>query len=139
MREVKLGKSVKTLGNACFSNLFKLRSIEFPEGLLEIWDYTFSNCDFLQSVKFVDSIEKIGCNSFYSAYLSGVLKLLKGLKRSKEGAFSCTYIEEVDFEGCNVLEEVDVRAFVMCKSLRRFKNVPSYFREELKKCRIKTE
>lgn len=108
MREVKLGKSVKTLGNACFSNLFKLRSIEFPEGLLEIWDYAFSNCDFLQSVKFVDSIEKIGCNSFYSAYLSGVLKLPKGLK---EGAFSCTYIEEVDFEGCNVFRRSRCKSF----------------------------
>ena len=52
--------TVKTIGQAAFSNCTKLRDITISEGVREIGAYAFSGCELLQTVYIPESVVSMG-------------------------------------------------------------------------------
>lgn len=85
-------RSVKHIGNACFSNSISLETITFPEGLKSIGKKAFMDCYSLQSIDLPPKVSSIGESAFWGCeHLENVWSL---------GAIE--RIEANTFKGCNL-------------------------------------
>ena len=93
---VRIPKSVNEIGNGCFINNDKLRSITIPEGVKEIGNYCFNDCRDLQQVNLPEGLEKIGSSAFDNCQKLQQINLPEGLES----------IGEYTFRGTNSLSEI---------------------------------
>ena len=148
-----IGEGITEIGYANFYEFGSLKSISFPNTLLEIGDFAF--CDsFLESsvtIVFPPNLKKIGMYAFSGIGFSGLenVTLPNGLERLGSGVFSGQPIKELvipgtiqymDYwvlEGCSELEKltlesgVEMLPFQMCLGCFRLKTVeiPNTVRE----------
>lgn len=120
LEDVKLPKSLKTLGVQVFYKCTSLISIDIPEGVSEIDNNTFWGCEKLASVNLPESITSIFSAAFYGC------KSLKTIKLPDKLAI----IGRQAFDGCTSLEQIIIpsgvrsignSAFWGCKSLTEVK------------------
>lgn len=69
LTQIKIPKSVVSIGKYAFDSATKLVSIEIPEGITSIEEYSFYKCSSLVEVKLPDSITHIGQFAFYNTAL----------------------------------------------------------------------
>ena len=79
--------STKIIANAAFINNYRLREIELPEGIIEIGDNCFENCEALKKIDIKEGLKKIGENSFAGAGVEEV-KLPESITEIGYGAFN---------------------------------------------------
>ena len=79
--------STKVIANAVFINNYRLKEIELPEGIIEIGDNCFENCEALKKIDIKEGLKKIGENSFAGAGVEEV-KLPESITEIGYGAFN---------------------------------------------------
>ena len=161
--EIKIPKSVKTIGWCAFKNSV-IRRIEIPEWVTEIDDEAFNLCYFLEEAIIPDSVKKIGTLAFANCSRLKKCDLPQGVKRIGDRAFwSCasltevtvpkavTEIESLTFAHCTGMKKVVVpegikrigdEAFLNCRSLAKIvipESVTEIGRKAFNTCRSLTE
>ncbi len=61
---VKLGSTIKTIGEGAFLKCKSLKNINLPKKLTEIEEYSFNGCNGLKTIFLPDSLKEIGKNAF---------------------------------------------------------------------------
>ena len=79
--------STKIIANAAFINNYRLKGIELPEGIIEIGDNCFENCEALKKIDIKEGLKKIGENSFAGSGVEEV-KLPESIIEIGNGAFN---------------------------------------------------
>lgn len=79
--------STKIIANAAFINNYRLKEIELPEGIIEIGDNCFENCEALKKIDIKEGLKKIGENSFAGSGVEEV-KLPESITEIGYGAFN---------------------------------------------------
>lgn len=75
-------------------------SVDIPDGIKEIADNAFDNCENIESIVVPAGIKKIGYSAFGACYNLESVVLGSGLKEIKGDVFSwCSALEEVTFNG----------------------------------------
>lgn len=111
----KEGKNT-TVGGQLSYKLPNLKTVLFSEGITEITDYIFSDCESLESISFSNTIRCIDRHAFSGCIKLERLKLPQDLNTIGWGAFSnCTNLCEIDFP--ENLERIGSFAFSDCISL----------------------
>ena len=127
-----------------------IRELVFPEGIREIADQVYAECNLLESILLSEETEIIGRSAFKSSKWLRAVGNAGGLKKIGAQAFSgCRSLESIDlsdaletvgkraFEHCCELREIHIsnkltaipeRAFFRCKSLKRV-FIPASVRE----------
>ena len=113
----KIGKhlfSLAMIGHA------KLKYINIPNTVVEIFRGAFSCCKYLDNVLIPDSVKLIGNGAFYACDNLKNIKLSSNLKKIDEHTFSrCTSLETIEIP--DSVEEIGKSAFVRCCSLKSIK------------------
>lgn len=129
LREINFPSSLETIGRHAFSECIRLNAepLVFPEGLREIQDFSFSNCESLTgTVVFPGSLVRIGTGAFGQSRIGGAI-FHEGLESIGEAAFYGTRLTEVSLPGsCTDLSGGG--QFSMCRSLKEIhvSDGPSY-------------
>lgn len=93
-----------------------LDRIIIPEGISEISEDAFKNCNFLTHVKIPNSVKKIGSLAFYNCFSLKNITLPNSLKKIEFGAFKgCHNLQSVTIP--NSVEKIEMHAFGSCSSL----------------------
>ena len=94
LTEVKLPKSLTSLGGRSFYGNTNLKKVEFSEGInLELLQSdTFQNTG-LESIVLPDSVKKIESGAFNGSHLKSI-KMSDGVSEIGDQAFSFTLLEE---------------------------------------------
>ena len=125
LTNVKLPKTIKSIGNNAFDDCSFLNSITIPAAVKEIGDYAFRYAG-LKSLSFEEhsTLETIGSEAFYSCELSEIC-IPSSVKEINYNAFSyCSSLRSVDFEKTSNLKTIGSYAFHYCGSLTNI-NLPS--------------
>ena len=127
-----------------------IKELVFPEGIKEIADQVYMECNLLESIALSGDTEVIGKSAFKNSKWLKTVSRSGSVKRIEAQAFSgCKSLESIDlsdsleylgkraFEHCCELKEIHIsdklevipeRAFFRCKSLKRV-YIPSSVRE----------
>ncbi|MBQ4348375.1 MAG: leucine-rich repeat domain-containing protein [Clostridia bacterium] len=110
-----LGKTLEYIGRKAFMGCNNLKTINLPEGITEVCDYTFYDCSSLESINIPDGVLTIGDEALSMSGLKSI-NIPGSVKEIGRGAFSyCRELSEVVFnEG---LEFIGENAFSGCASL----------------------
>ncbi len=119
---IVLPSGIKSLGNNCFEECFRLESIVLPKGIKTLGDECFCNCYNLESIDLPYTIAAVGeacfngCRSLFSVDLSKTY--IESLEPSCFGECTrlesivfpstVTLVDETCFWGCDRLTEVDL-------------------------------
>lgn len=90
--------TIKYIGNYTFANCQQLQTVTFNEGMVDIPYCTFYNCDNLDNVFLPSTIKNIGRQAFYSCDKLSNITLSKDL----------TSIDGDAFSNCNALASLEV-------------------------------
>lgn len=117
LKEIKLGKGCKSIGDEAFLNCYSLQQISIPSSVTEIGSSAFQGCMALTSVVFNDIIKTIGSDAFKDCIELKEISLPKSLQVIRSGTFAnCSNLGRIIFpEG---LRWIYSEAFVFCISLR---------------------
>ena len=66
IRELRLPKSLKYIGNYAFAFIRDLEHVEIPDGVVSLGMGAFRNCDGLKEIVIPDSVLRIGNDCFYT-------------------------------------------------------------------------
>ena len=113
--ELSLHESTRLIYSSAFSKCAKLKSVKLPEGLMEIGQKAFEECEALGSIIIPESVTLIGENAFSCCYELKDVKLPSGRVELESCAFlACRSIESIElgeaiigdnaFEGCEGLK-----------------------------------
>ncbi len=86
-----------SIGNSAFKNCKKAESINLPESLSEIKDFTFYNCNALKSLVLPNDVKTIGDSAFYEcSSLDGKLVVPDSVTSIAQKAFyNCVSLDEL--------------------------------------------
>lgn len=110
------GRAVVSIGASAFSKS-QIKSVEFPEGLLNISQYAFFECPNLVSVKLPSTLKTIGLSAFYQNF---------SLESINLEDTQLQYVSMMTFSGCTYLDNIKLPqtctgiysgAFAYCISL----------------------
>lgn len=101
LRDVTFGNDLITIGNQTFENT-AIENVILPEGLTNLGEGAFSQCEKLTSVVFPKSLSAIGERAFNNCTSLTKIEMPTGL----------TVIGSDAFNGCTSLEEVSIPATV---------------------------
>jgi hypothetical protein len=141
LKEIVVGRSVRTIGDYAFFNCGKIKSVAFSgtDNTLEsIGNYAFAK-NIFDKIAIPDSVETIGEYAFQECANLEQVTIGKSVERIYKGAFSgCVCVKEIvipgsvktvgedAFSGCDNLEDavveegvevIGARAFMGCKEL----------------------
>jgi len=138
---VRVHPSVTIIPEKAFLKRHKLEAVELCEGLLEIYNRAFSECEALKRINIPSTVTKIGEYAFERCEQLEELELYDGLLEIGQYAFNyctalkrlsvpstVTVIHEYVFANCGKMEELKLHeglqaiekyAFFMCKTLKR--------------------
>ena len=137
-RTTHLGLTVTAIGESCFSNASRLKSVTIPASVTEIADRAFAGSS-LESITLLASIQKIGKEVFSGCtQLSSVDASSSSVKALEENVFkNCPslknialpfglmYIGDGAFENCFALREIVIPDQVVSLGERVLKNCKS--------------
>ncbi len=93
------------------------RGVVIPEGVKEIGDHAFEDCDHLTEIVIPEGVTKIDRFAFSGCFKLSSITLPPTLKMIEEYAFQCCGMEEIDLpEGVNVVKSW---AFALCDKMKR--------------------
>ena len=95
---VKLGSSVKKIGQSAFDNNTELSMVVFNNDLAEIGGYAFKGCAKLQELDLKDNVETIGDNAFFGCSAVTAVTVPASVKSIGTGAFG----------GCSLLSTTNI-------------------------------
>ena len=111
-----LSNSVRTLGIKAFVRCRSLTSVVLPEGLVDISNNAFEECDRLQSVVLPNSVRTLGIKAFVRCRSLTSVVLPEGLVDISNNAFEeCDRLQSVVLP--NSVRTLGIKAFVRCRSL----------------------
>ena len=107
---VEIPKSVNEIGDYCFYDNRRIKSITIPESVNEIGNNCFYQCENLQQINIPEGVNEIGDNCFYYCEKLQQVNLPEGLKKIGSSAFKyCTKLQQINLpEG---LESIGNGAF----------------------------
>ena len=113
--DIRIPKSVKTIGCGCFENCGFVNYI-IPDGITSIDDLAFSGCEKLTNIIIPNSVTSIGDGAFYGC--TGLKNItIPNSVTSIEGAFSgCTGLEKITIP--NSVTSIGKEAFRGCTGLK---------------------
>jgi hypothetical protein len=96
IREVKLPKSLKYIGNYAFGFISDLEHIEIPDGVVSLGMGAFRNCAGLKEIVIPDSVQRIGNDCFYTCKSLNSVEIGDGVVEIDDWAFrDCEHLERV--------------------------------------------
>ena len=117
--EITIPETAKTVGTKAFYDCSGLESAVIgsncDDGNDEADNFTFSGCDSLKSVSFLNGVTSTCPYQFYQCQALKTVELPQTIKEAGQSSFSCcTALKKVDLpEG---LEKISQRAFYKCRS-----------------------
>lgn len=121
IKNVKIGSSVKYIGQSAFPNTPYLESITIPDSVEEIRAYAFNMCTSLWNIKFGKGIKRIESHAFLGTKVAVLNNLPDSLEYIGSHAFyNCHSLSSVilgsniktignrAFESCDLLKEVTI-------------------------------
>ena len=96
LKEVKLPKSLKTIGRRTFKGCTKLKTLNLPDGLTGIGEEAFYNCKVLPNVTLPQGVSRIEDNTFNTCAAFTAVELSQNVQ----------YIGSQAFQGCTKLTSV---------------------------------
>lgn len=121
------GHPVLIIGAGAFKGNYKLLSVEFPEGIVEIGDSAFENCYELKEAELPDGLKSIGNSAFSGCDGLKEVELPDGLKSIGDSAFAyCDSLTEMHIP--DSVEKLGNDMFTCCDSLRTV-NLPRQMEE----------
>lgn len=98
VRNVKLGRNIKTIGDYAFSGCSYITEIKLPAALEKLGNSAFSECRGLVKVVFNDKLVSIGRKAFMNCRAITSVELPDSLVKIDENAFSgCQKLSKVKF------------------------------------------
>lgn len=88
-----------SIGGKAFSGCKGLTSIEIPDGVTSIDNYTFSNCIGLTKIEISDSVTSIGWSAFESCSNLTSVTIGNGVISIGESAFAWCGLTSITFYG----------------------------------------
>ena len=111
-----LRDGITKIGDALFTDLTALETIDFPDTLTTIGTNSFRNCTSLKSIELPSSLTTIGIGAFGDCTQLQSVQFSEGLKSIETGAFhDCSELTEITLPG--TLSELGDSAFYNCSSL----------------------
>ena len=86
---------VRVIGSHAFSTCYKLEQVELPEGLEQIYGYSFMNTA-LQTIAMPTTLRTIGTKAFYKCTRLRTVELNEGLLSIDEAAFRESGVESIE-------------------------------------------
>ncbi len=117
IRKIIIENEVTSIGNKAFSNMTKLKNVDFGKSLKRIGEYAFKECVALENVIIPDSVESLEKRAFQ--FCEGLKTLIIGnsVKELGEGAFAfCESLTDVEIG--DSVSTIDSGAFSSCYSLK---------------------
>lgn len=123
LKEVVLGKTLKTIGERAFEDCDELEQINLPSSLAVIKKRAFLNCISISSVAFSDVLAEIGSSAFENCVSLRAIIFPKSIKCIGENAFkNCSELTSITFpESVNGLRELSNGVFSFCSKLNVLK------------------
>lgn len=113
--DIKLPKTLKSIGRSAFANCYGLMSMLLPEGLITINNEAFAYCKALKEMNFPSSLTAIGGSAFRDCYLQSIV-IPDKIAIIEDGTFrNCTSLTHVKLS--TNLKEIRNSAFENCSSL----------------------
>lgn len=110
--------SVVKIGDSAFYNCMNLEEIDFPNSITTIGENAFVHCLALKDFNLPTSLLKIGQGAFQSCTSITRLYIPKMVVSIGKAAFSeCENLSKLIFDEDIKLQNIDVTAFSLCKSL----------------------
>ena len=94
VRNDKGEKNVK-LGSHCMDGFNKLKKVVLPEGITEIGESAFSNCEALEEINIPEGVTTIGDSAFSWVGALKNVRLPESVKSIGEYAFDCFNLKEI--------------------------------------------
>ena len=88
MQKVTLPSTLKEIGKHAFEQCYKLNNINIPEGVKELKEYTFYNCENLKDIYLPSTLRKIDNCAFYKCPSLKKVFIPEGVEEIEEGTFS---------------------------------------------------
>jgi len=113
----KFGNLADNVLSAIFEDCFSLKNVILNEGLEEIGERTFSNCNNLKSINFPSTLKKIHSYAFYNTSFESLI-IPDNVECIKNNAFrQCKQLENV-YIGSGV-KSIDGNPFICCYALTK--------------------
>jgi hypothetical protein len=120
-KNTTIPNTVKTIGNNAFAYC-DITSIDIPNSVVTIGDSAFYGCILLESLKFSNSLQKIGKEAFCANNSLKSLTTPASLKTIATGAFSqCRLLTDVDLSQSTHLNAISEYLFRYCSNLNTVK------------------
>ncbi len=115
----KFGNLADNVLSGIFEDCFSLKNVILNEGLEEIGESTFSNCNNLKSINFPSTLKKIHSYAFYNTSFESLI-IPDNVECIKNNAFrQCKQLENV-YIGSEV-KSIDGNPFVRCYALKNIR------------------
>ena len=113
LKEIALGKNLKTIGNRAFECCTELTSISLPSGLTALGEYAFDCCSNLKSITIPDTVTSLGDGVFLSCESLSSVTLGKGItKIPKETFYYCGNLKKLTIP--STVKTIEEEAFCFC-------------------------
>ena len=120
---ITIPEGVTDIGERAFSNCDALTSITIPEGVTDIGERAFNSCKNLKKITIPDSVKTIGKGAFSWCGKLRSIKIPKGITRIEDETFSeCINLNEITIP--DNVTSLGYRAFDSCKNLKKI-TIPS--------------
>lgn len=114
---INIPEGVKTVAASAFKGCKSLEEVSLPSTIIEVEKNAFFECRKLKTINIPKSIKTIGKTAFCKSGITKV-KILDGLERIEEGAFSqCEQLEEVEISA--TVSSIETTAFAQCPALKK--------------------
>lgn len=124
LKYVRLGSSVRLIGDFAFCGSEKLAAIDIPDKVEKIGENAFDSCYYLYDVKIGSSVREIGYQAFYRCYRIRSITLPKSLINIGSSAFAeCASLSVIFYTGT----EEQFAALVLSESNYLVKDVPKIY------------
>ncbi len=118
IKMIKIGNGLTELPDNCFSNCELLEEVDIPDSVSSIGEFCFSNCKNLQSIKLSNSIENILKETFSGCSRLTKISLPQSMSSIGERAFyGCSGLTSINIPSC--VTSIGDSAFSGCSRLTK--------------------
>lgn len=124
IREISLPGTIKNIADWTFLNCNNLQTVKLGEGISYVSDRMFNNCTALKHVSLPNSLQNIGSLAFGACTSLKSLQLPKALERLGKSAFSgCESLSNIELP--ESLQTIGILCFNGCDNLSTIKVSPA--------------
>ena len=115
---IVIGKNVKTIGDYAFQFSY-IESMYIPDGVEQIGEACFAECDYLKSIRIPGSVTEIKIQTCFDCKSLEEVILCEGLETIRWNGFESTNIKEITIP--STVKKIEGRSFAYTKNLKEFK------------------